>query len=505
MSGGAQLHHRAGWLPSALLALWAASAQAAPAAQATTDLPAPVQAALEQAGLPATALGVVAFPLPDEGARAGGKMMHRRTAALRWQAEQAMAPSSSIKILSAVVALDRLGAASRGRTELLTEGPPDAEGRLAGPLYLRGGADAQLDWGALWLMLRQAREQGVREVPAGLVLDRSLFRPARPDTTLPPFDEYPESAYNVVPDALMLNGNLLGLSLESDSQTLRGRLSPAWRGLQLDLSALAWSERPCADWELDFGRPQLLPAPEGQGWRLRLQGSFPRQCQQRQDMSLVDRQALLPLVLRSLWEELGGSLGPAVQEAVTPASAQLLAQHQDRPLGELLRGALKSSDNPLTRLVYLRLGASVARPGEETLAAADRAVREWLAEQGLDAQGLVLENGSGLSRRERIRPELLAAVLARAARLPLAPELQSGLPLAGVDGTLRRRLKASPAAGRARLKTGSLNEAVALAGYVPDRQGRPWVLVAFVNHEQAGRRGRPVLDAVADWVARQSP
>ena len=153
MNGGAQLRHAPGWLLSVLLALAAASAQAA-------ELPASVQAALEQAGLPATALGVVAFPL-DEAARHGGPM--HRTPALRWQAERSMAPSSAIKILSAVVALDRLGAASRGRTELLSEGPPDAEGRLAGPLYLRGGADAQLDWGALWLMLRQAREQGVRD------------------------------------------------------------------------------------------------------------------------------------------------------------------------------------------------------------------------------------------------------------------------------------------------------------------------------------------------------
>jgi len=75
--------------------------------------------------------------------------------------------------------------------------------------------------------------------------------------------------------------------------------------------------------------------------------------------------------------------------------------------------------------------------------------------------------------------------------------------LAGVDGTLRRRLKGSPAEGRARLKTGSLRDTVALAGYVPDRRGRTWVLVAFLNDEQAGRRGRPVLDALADWVARQ--
>ncbi|MFN3303777.1 MAG: D-alanyl-D-alanine carboxypeptidase, partial [Roseateles sp.] len=106
-------------------------------------------------------------------------------------------------------------------------------------------------------------------------------------------------------------------------------------------------------------------------------------------------------------------------------------------------------------------------------------------------------------RSERISPALLAGLLRAAQRGAQAPELLATLPIAGVDGTLSRRLKDGPAAGQARLKTGTLRDAVGLAGLVPDASGRPWVFVALLNHPEAARKGRPVLDALVEWVAAQ--
>jgi D-alanyl-D-alanine carboxypeptidase/D-alanyl-D-alanine-endopeptidase (penicillin-binding protein 4) len=164
---------------------------------------------------------------------------------------------------------------------------------------------------------------------------------------------------------------------------------------------------------------------------------------------------------------------------------------------------LKPSDNPLTRLVYLRLGAQAAQGEEETRAAAERVVREWFAAKGIATEGLVLDNGSGLSRSERISPAQMAALLLAANDGKWLPELQQALPIAGFDGTMSRRLKESPAANRARLKTGTLRDAVGLAGFVPDSQGRIWVVAAMVNDEKASAKGRPVLDALIDWLARR--
>lgn len=457
--------------------------------RAIPSLPEPVQQALAKAGLPEQSLGIVAYPLEAPA--------HR----LERRADEAMQPGSTMKVLTAVVALDTLGATSRGRTELLAEAAP-VDGVLQGPLYLRGGADAELDWGALWGLLRRLREQhGIREIRGGLVVDRTLFTPTRLDLGVPPFDESPEFPYNVIPDALHLNGSLLSLRLQADAQGVKAQLMPAWPGLRVDVSGLGLNDKPCRDWEDEWRVPAVVA--EGEGQVLRLLGAFPRQCQVEQALNLVDREWLAAAAVRQLWRELGGRIEGEAREGRTPAGARVLALHQDRPLGELINGVMKRSDNALTRLIYLRLGAASAQPGEDTRAAAERSIKRWMEAHGIASDGVVLDNGSGLSRAERVTPRQMAAMLLAGREGRFGPELLAGLPLAGVDGTLSRRLKGTPAEGRARLKTGTLRNAIGLAGFVTDAAGRTWVLAAMLNDEQASAKGRPVLDALAAWVAAQ--
>ena len=454
----------------------------------TPTMPDPVQAALAKAGLPADSLGYVLQPL--DGSRP----------ALTRRADDAMSPGSTMKLVTAVVALDKLGINHRGRTELLAATPP-VDGVIQGPLILRGGADPDLDWPALWWLLRQLRESGVREIRGGLVVDRTLFNPARFDVGLPPFDEAPEFGYNVIPDALHLNGSLLDYELQATPTGVTARSLPALPGLAVDASAMALSSRLCKDWDDDWKPADLQP--EGDGWRLKLNGAFPAGCRQRAALQLVDRQWLVTTALRQFWRELGGTLAPGNVEAAALPGAVVLASHRGRPLAEVLRSVMKSSDNALTRLIYLQLGAQAAQPGEPTRAAADRAVRSWFAANGLNDQGVVLDNGSGLSRSERISPAQLAGLLRVAHASRQAPELLATLPIAGLDGTMSRRLKDGPAAGQARLKTGTLRDAVGLAGFVPDASGKTWVFVALVNHPEAAAKGRPVLDALVELVAGQ--
>ena len=455
---------------------------------ATTSVPDPVQAALAKAGLPADSLGYVLQPL--DGARA----------AVARRADDPMSPGSTMKLVTAVVALDKLGINHRGRTELMAAAQP-ASGVIDGPLILRGGADPDLDWPALWWLLRQLRESGVQEIRGGFVVDRTLFSPTRFDVGLPPFDDAPEFGYNVIPDALHLNGSLLDFELQATATGVAARTLPALPGLAVDASAMTLSTRLCKDWDDDWKRAAVQPA--GDGWTLALQGAFPAGCRQRAPLQIVDRQWLAARMVRQFWRELGGTMGPGDVEAAAPPGAVVLATHRGRPLAEVLRGVMKSSDNALTRLIYLQLGAQAAQPGEPTLQAAERVVRAWFSTRGLDDRGLVLDNGSGLSRSERISPAQLAGLLRAAHAGPQSPELLATLPLAGLDGTLSRRLKDGPATAKARLKTGTLRDAVGLAGFVPDANGRPWVFVALLNHPEAAAKGRPVLDALVNWVAAQ--
>lgn len=521
-------------------------------AQAQRDdaLPAVVAAALAEAGLPAEALGAVVLPLTG------------RARAWQHRADVPMQPASTMKVLTTIVALDRLGPNLRGRTELLATGPIEGE-RLAGDLVLKGGADPELDQAALLHLLFQLRQRGVREITGDIVLDRTLFRPTRIDLNLPPFDEAPEWPYNMIPDALMAAGNLVGIALASgDNGTVQARLVPPLEGVDLDTRALALVDRPCPLWAEAWRTPQAmriaqavqaLPAvhagegptaaggegradaqpagaaeepaagdaaaqdPGGQGgqgagpsrWRVPLRGTFPRRCEAAAALQLLDRDVIVERTVRALWLALGGtwSRPPGhVREAATPAAATLLAQRTSRPWGELMRPMNKLSDNLLSRLLFLQLGVpAMAQDGSTpTLELARRDVQRWFDEQRIGRRGLVLDNGSGLSRSERIPARALALAIRAALAGKHAPELLMSLPVAGVDGTMRRRLQGTPAEGWARLKSGALRNVRSIAGTVRDTRGDTWVLVAFVNDDEA-RKSWPVLDALVDWVAKAGP
>ncbi len=475
------------WIAAALLA-WP------PAAVAFDDeLPPPVAAALAQAGLPADALGAIAIP----------QTFWART----WQhrADAPMQPGSAMKLITAIVALDRLGPNHAGHTELHVTGTVN-DGVLDGDLVLVGGADPDFDLPALWSLLFELRQRGVHTVNGNVVLDRTLFAPARIDTGLPPFDDAPEWPYNVIPDALMLNGLLIGLALSSpDDGPASARLSPPLDGVNIDAGAMALTDTPCADWDNDWLPPRVQETSPGQ-WQIDLQGGFPRRCEARAALQLLDRNVAAERQVRAVWTSLGGRFTQApgsAREAALPPGAQRIAQHRARPWGEVLRPMNKASDNALARLLLLQLGvpAMSANPQATTLELAQRDVQRWFDEQRIAHDGLVIDNGSGLSRSERIAPRTMAQAFEAALRGRHAPELLMSLPVAGVDGTMRRRLKGTPAEGWARLKTGTLNNVTALAGTVRDTRGDTWVVVAMINHDDA-TRGRPVLDALVEWVAR---
>ena len=492
----------------AFFSLLLASASHAQFKPAAGTLPATVLSALQRSGLPADALAAVALPLPaSTGAlwqRAWGHQSHR-----------SMQPGSTMKLVTSIVALDSLGPSLRGSTELRSAAPLLPDGTLQGDLVLKGGADPDLGVPQFWALLQELRAAGVHTITGNLIVDRTLWRPARMDLGLAPFDAAPEFPYNVIPDALQLAGALLPLRLSSNADTLQADTVPALAGLSIS-SRMTLTDGRCAAWDEGWQTAIVktddvaagLGSAAGRAPRtvIELQGRFPRHCTQRPELQLIDRQQLTERLFATLWQQLGGQwLGHAV-EAAAPAETRVLARRLSRPWGEVLRPLNKTSDNALTRMLFLNLGVAgmADQPQATTAELAAREVLGWLREHRIDSTGVVMDNGSGLSRSERLSPWQLAQMLKVAHRARYASDLMMSLPVAGVDGTMRNRLKDSPAAGWARLKTGTLGNVVALAGYVSDAEGQVWAVAMMINHEQASR-GRPVLDALVDHIARHGP
>ena len=430
---------------------------------------------------------------------------------LAHHAERPMQPASTMKLVTTLVGLEQLGPVFRGRTELLSNGEIK-NGVLKGDLVLKGGADADLSGEVLDNMLRALRLSGIERIDGNLVLDRTLFNPARLDVGLPPFDESPEAYYNVIPDALLVNKNMLQVDMRSNDKRLQLDMQPALEGVRIE-SAMTLVEAACAKWEDGWKLPQAVKQENGR-IKVVLHGTFPKNCTRTYSINVVDRDDYIDGLFRLKWKQLGGQIDGKTVEGIAPPDAQVLAAHSSRALPEIVRDTNKPSDNALARTLFLSLGALEAdpllgsrplprMPGQSTYTRADAAVRNWMRGHGIDDSGFVIENGSGLSRIERISPLQMGGLLQAGLRSNWAPEFQASMPIAAMDGTLRRRLQGTLAAGRARLKTGTLRNVVALAGYVPDAGGVQNVVVVMVNDERAGEgRGRAVVDALVDWVAR---
>ncbi|WP_051933455.1 D-alanyl-D-alanine carboxypeptidase/D-alanyl-D-alanine-endopeptidase [Massilia sp. BSC265] len=458
------------------------------AAHAGATPPAAVLQELARQGLPVDALSYQIAPL------AGVPAPHAL------DAHRVTNPASAMKLVTTLAALDTLGPAHRWTTAMLSDARLE-NGELKGDLYLLGGGDPNLSWERVGSMLRSLRNSGIVSIAGDLVLDRTLFQPTRLDIGRPPFDDTPDASYNVIPDALAVSDNLVAYTLSSDGAKVAVQVTPPLSGVSV-LNRMTLNELPCRDWQETWQRPKV-EEDEGGAVRIVLGGSFPRDCSKTVELNTIDRDLYLERLVRALWEEMGGQWRGRAREGKVPARATVLAERQSETLAETIRDINKDSHAVKARMLYLTMGAMAGEGARQpTLERARRRVIDWVAAQGVDPAGMVIENGSGLSRIERLSAAQLAALLKSAAASRWYPEFAASLPIVALDGTMRNRLKLSPAAGNARMKTGTLRDVAALAGYVRDRRGQDWIVTAFVNDPQADEgRGRAVLDQLILWVA----
>ena len=472
---------------------------------AQAQLPESVSLLLRSANIPEDAMGAI--------------VLRGNTTVLSHGAERSMQPASTMKLVTTAVGLEQLGPIFRGRTELRTSADV-INGVLKGDLILRGGADTDFNADVLAHMLQTLRNQGIVKIKGDLILDRQLFQPARPDLGAPPFDESAEFRYNVIPDALLLNTNLLDINMNSTDRQLSILMQPPLENVSIT-SDMKLVKGNCARWE-DGWRPPEYRRDAGGKLQVILHGTFPQNCSKATSINVLDRNDYADRLFRATWKRLGGTITGTVREApltglpptAEPVGTRLLADHVARALPEVLRDINKTSDNTLARTLFLSLGSlqsdgwlgsrpvAMATP-EDTATRARLVIQEWFQRHHIDTQGMLVDNGSGLSRTGRIAPAQMAGVLQAMQQSPWAPEFQSSLPIVALDGTMRKRLLNSPAAARARIKTGTLKNVVAIAGYVPDANNQQCVVVAMINSDLVGNgNGRAAVDALIEWVAR---
>ncbi len=448
-------------------------------AQATTPLPATVEAALQRAQVPRDALSVVVLPTSTRA---------RPTPLLSHRADVAVNPASLMKLVTTTVALDQLGSAFTWTTPVYIDGVV-RDGVLQGNLYLRGQGDPRLGVERLWLLLRRVQGLGIQRIEGDIVLDRSAFEvPARDPGG---FDGEPLRPYNASPDALLVNFKSVLVHFVPDraAQVARVHVEPPLAGVQFP-ATVPLSTGECLDYRAGLRLDLQDPT------RPRFAGSYPASCAERLwPLAHPEPMRFAARAIEGMWQQLGGQLRGSVRDGVVPSHLRPAFALESAPLAEVVRDINKFSNNVMAQQLFLTL--SWQPQGQGRFEASREVVSRWWRTR-IGAEALVLDNGSGLSRQERITATGLGRLLSQAWTAPYATELMSSLPLAGQDGTLRRYASSTVA----HLKTGSLRDVVGVAGYVDSARGERWVVVAIINHAHA-QAARGALEAVVEWVGRQ--
>lgn len=456
-----------------LLALFLAVVAAPALAQ---PLPPEVDAALVRARIPREAVTLL---VTEVDPKSPPRLSHRTQVPVN--------PASVAKLATTFAALEQLGPAFTWSTPVYADGPVQG-GALQGNLYLKGQGDPKLVVERLWLLMRKLQGLGITQVAGDIVLDRGAFEvpPADPGA----FDGEPLRPYNAAPDALLLNFKSVLLTFTPQAGAVRVQSEPPLAGVLWPALVPALAGE-CADWrgglKADFTDP-LRP---------RFAGSYPVACGERTwPLAYADARGYAARAVAGLWAEIGGRLGGQVRDGRVPAGLKPLFELQSPALAEIVRDINKYSNNVMAQQLFLTL--SLQQKGLGTVEGSREVLRIWWRER-LGPDVPTFDNGSGLSRDERISAQQLARLLQYAWASPLMPELAASLPVTGSDGTLRRTR--GPGTGGAHLKSGSLRDVSGVAGYVHAASGRRYVLVAIANHGNAAGF-RPAIEALLAWTAR---
>ncbi|WP_280155321.1 D-alanyl-D-alanine carboxypeptidase [Piscinibacter sp. XHJ-5] len=488
------MQHRARtlWLGVAV-GLCSAIVQAAPA------LPTEVAKALGASGLPLASFGFDVRPV-DAGAP---------TPLATLNAERPFTLGSTAKIVTSLAALDLLGEAHRWRTEAYAAGPL-VNGRLAGDLVIAGG-DAGLTPTELARWFRQMRAEGLVHVAGNIVLERlDLLHEEHPTQAGTAAEE---RATGMASDARTFNRGALVVAVHpTRSQRAAVTLRPHPLGVQVVNDVFMGGG--CQAWAQWKSPQQTSGLPT-----LWVRGRWDDGCGAR-DVAFVRPTAAMrlaapapavvptPRLVTALWAQTGGKLGGRVVEAqrrpaapdAADAPPPAWSSEVSTPLPELIREINKTSNNVAARNLLLSLASGATTP-LGALSRAQERVHGWLREKGLADDDIHIDIGSGQSRAERGKPRAMVQLLLGAWRAGGSTVFVDSLPIAGVDGTLAQRMRSGSATGQAWLKTGTLRDTRALAGYVRARSGKVYAVAAIVNHPQAAR-ATPSLDAFIEWVAK---
>ncbi len=407
-------------------------------------------------------------------------------------------PASTMKLVTTAAALELLGPDYRWTTGLFVDGKLK-NGTLKGDLILKGGGDPWLVMQRFWLLLRELQQRGLQRVDGDLLIDASLYD----DTAIAnqTVDGRIYRPYNTRPSAVLLNFAASLFRIRRIDHQLAVDVEPPAATLQIENRLKPLSGK-CGGRTRDISMDVV--SQNRNQTTVRFSGTYPPACGDHKRLRRVlPHHQYVYGVFRSLWQEMGGTLTGSWRPGSVPENSRLLVNFKSVPLTEVIKNINKFSNNVMSRNLLLTLAAEHAGIPAQP-ARGIRVIRDWLQKAGLEDSGFVIINGAGLSRDARLTARGLGQLLEHMHFSPLAAEFKASLPIAGADGSVRRRFRGVGEKGQLRLKTGVLRNVRAIAGYVQTAPGKTWVVVLLHNHSSAeGASKLEIQEHLIRWLYQQ--
>lgn len=387
--------------------------------------------------------------------------------------------ASNMKMLTSAAAIERLGLDYRYTTRLLASRAPDASGTLEGDLILAGSGDPVFDTKSLTAMVDAAAGAGLKRVTGAIVADSGPFdrSPYGWGWSWDYLDDYyaaPAGGLNLdenVVRILVTPGPSVGSRPEITLDPPSGDVRIVNRASTVDSS----------------GRFSISRDREYPGYSVVVTGSAPlgsSEARSAGTVAVVDPAAHAGWVLHHLLRKAGVEVGGRVRKGSAPAPAVLLASHQSPPMSEIIVRLNKPSDNLIAECLLRTLGKEAEGTG--SVWTGRQAAYAFLKGAGLDMDGVNMADGSGLSRLDLVSAENFVRLLEFMHESKNGPAWTKSLPVAGVDGTLRNRMKGTPAEKNVKAKTGYIGFVSSLSGYVTTAAGQELAFSILFNNQLGG-------------------
>ena len=463
------------------------SATGTPAAARAPELEAAVRALVNDRSLKDAQVGVVLLDC-DTGnvlAQAGEHVV--------------LNPASNAKLYTAAAALAILHGSHRYQTTL----SGTIKSGAASGLVLRGHGDPSLRAQDLWAMVQELKAHGVKRIEGDIVVDQRFFDE---QTTPPAFEQQPNewAAFRAPVSAVAVNENTITMTVRPSAVGGNASVSFDPPGF-VDVEGTVKTSDSGAD---TVGLELAKTGEGGHRMSAKISGAVAVDSKLvRYTKRVEDPQLLAGYALQAILEESGLKVPGDVKLGASGKDGKegkggILARHESEPLSTLLYGLGKNSDNFYAEMIFKSLAGEVkTRPAKSQDSA--EIVTSWIEKNNLGDTGVVVKNGSGLFDANRTTAHSMTKLLRFAWQEPgLRNEFVAQLSIGGVDGTLHKRFRELREHRAVRAKTGTLDDAIALSGYVLGPPGKGTVAFAILFNKVSGKGGaaRAAADKLVERV-----